>query len=346
VKGPFSPSSSQEQISREDLKAVEVSERRTSYFLYWDRVKELFLKSQWFAQVDMILHENGILRILQSTILRPAEVFFNTATEVFGVQSDLQGFLSTMRGRVGPVWDSRLADLAAAFFRAAKTICDSVGSQKCFLGLQNLTKARRDMAVDDLTAHFDRALDRKEVSKQIEAKIISRPFSTLGTVGTVRKSLMDTESNQAKACTIMKSRKRRKAGEKGKGKHLRRYRQANPYSRDPLPQIIRRKLKLKNWFNKVDVILRENDFIKALPKKIIPSSHFFDTATRIFQAHSNVESSDQFTTSLQLALGFAWDIRLAPLSNEFYLIARPALRKHRYDAESLCGNLQSRRQNN
>mmetsp|Transcript_25833 Transcript_25833/g.43248 ORF Transcript_25833/g.43248 Transcript_25833/m.43248 type:complete len:430 (-) Transcript_25833:247-1536(-) len=337
VKTPFSTSA---DISPDEMKTVQPPEsHQASYFLYWEKVKELFLKSRWFAQVDKILRENGAVKILNQSILRPAEMFFNTATEVFCVEASLEGFLDTLRTRVGPVWDTRLGELSASFFRVATRICESVGAQKCLQGFMNLKNARKDMAVDDLTNHLSKAdLNKEEERKTLDkasmepavqtpAPLLKKPTTTSWVrIGTVRR--LTSTNTKPGACTAGQARKRYRKG----GESYFRKRHGTPYARESMPKTLKRKLKAKSWFRAVDDILRQNEFIKALPKKIVPSQHFFETAVRALEVPENTEDAEMFSNNLQSALGFSWDSRLVPLSNEFHQTAKQLLRRQRLEA--------------
>ncbi|GAB5357378.1 hypothetical protein AAMO2058_000369500 [Amorphochlora amoebiformis] len=371
VKSPFAGSTEEEGSASEQKRIVQCDQ--TAYNLYWERVKELFMKSRWFAQVDKILKENGFLELMKHSVLRPAEMFFNTAAEVFRVEKSLNGFLVVLRKRVGRVWDGRLAALAASFYRAAEMVAGSIGAKKCLQGLLNLGRARKDMAMNDLISHFEEA---KVVGPESETNVKTET-STLPSVKSRRmqrnmadfptssqstlpqpSALAGVQSSHTLSpphpqdlCSELKyrpedlnpcvsPRKRiRKASEKMKSS--RRFRQPYPYSRHTAvrvfkPQILRQKLREKKWFTEVDCILGQNDFIKALSSQIVPSNHFFQTALRIMKGGRDLNSSQKFCRFMSAELGFAWDSRLAPLAADFYHVARTLLTHRRRPKISTC----------
>jgi len=328
VKNPFSSGADEKSSSGSSYHPP--STTSASYNIYWERVKQLFLRSRWFAEVDKILKENGILKFVNKSVLRPAEIFFNTATDVFCVQNSLDGFLTVLKNRVGPVWDSRLGDLAKSFFNAAKKVSDSFGAHKCLQGFFHLKRAREDMAVDDLVSHFESALQSRS-AQTMDCKRISD--------GERRQNSCHSNSSESEimrlkgaACQSSGSRKKRGPMEKT----YRRYRQPNPYARQSMPQALKRRLKQKRWFSQVDNILRQNDFIKALPKRIVPSNHFFETAMRLLNnptSTASIENSCTFSNTLKTEMGFAWDGRLGPLANDFYHTMKLMSRRQKYDED-------------
>lgn len=150
-------------------KATEESERRKekiseeqqrqSYMLHWDTLKQKFINTRWFARVDEILLQNSVVKAVTNKVVRPAEVFFNTATEVFLTDgSNFEDFLECLRARMGPAWDERLVSPSKAFYTTSKTVKTLVGAGKFFGGALQLGKQKVNSAIDDIMERWDHVL--------------------------------------------------------------------------------------------------------------------------------------------------------------------------------------------
>merc|ERR1719223_1921517 len=56
--------------------------RETAYTIYWNRLKQMFMASQWYRKVDDILIQNDFVNMVGDKAA-PASEFYNTVTEEF-----------------------------------------------------------------------------------------------------------------------------------------------------------------------------------------------------------------------------------------------------------------------
>jgi len=159
----------QEAASRnlaESSEQAQRDEQKQSYILYWDSLKQKLVQSKWFAKVDDILLQNSLVKAVTSRIsplVRPAEVFFNTATEVFMSDGDSwEAFLEAMKVRMGPAWDERLTSPARAFYTTSRTVKTIVGAGKFFGGAFQLGRQKLNDAIDDLISRWDTMVIRTD----------------------------------------------------------------------------------------------------------------------------------------------------------------------------------------
>lgn len=340
---------------RNPSNTVHVERKKTTYNLFWEQIKTRFMNTRWFAQVNKILLENGVVEVLRNSVLRPAEIFFNTATEVYSAQPTLEGFLGALKRRVGRVWDTRLASMSTTFWRAARAFTHAVGAQKAITSFLNLGRATQDMAVTDLCTSWSKLSTRDgktesgpssapapKASTSVPtagdrrfAPVLEPPFSTLsasasgdgergecgdgrpmcsvsGGAGAGGSGGFAPNSFRRKMARSSKQSRRKK----GKARPL-------PYANRQTPdQILRARLLKKNWFQDVNRVLNENQFISALSKAIVPSQHFFDTSLNVFRQTNNAVSPQAFSNALELQLGHVWNDKLEPFAMDFYHAAK------------------------
>jgi len=159
----------QEAASRNSAESSEQAQRdaqKQSYILYWESLKQKLVQSKWFAKVDEILLQNLLVKAVTSRIsplVRPAEVFFNTATEVFMSDGDTwEAFLEALKMRMGPAWDERLTSPARAFYTTSRTVKTIVGAGKFFGGAFQLGRQKLNDAIDDLISRWDTMVIRTD----------------------------------------------------------------------------------------------------------------------------------------------------------------------------------------
>lgn len=132
------------------------------YTLYWERLKERFVHSQWYARVDEILQSNRMVQALNTRMIRPAEYFYTTVTEEFVTNANWDDFLLALKTKLGEAWDDRLTPLAKGFYTTAKAVSALVSAPRFFGGALQLGKAKVNSAVhnaiDDLLVRWDQVL--------------------------------------------------------------------------------------------------------------------------------------------------------------------------------------------
>ena len=56
---------------------------KRAYRTFWVQLKEKFVHSRWYGRVDEILRQNAFIKTIESKLVKPAEIFYNTITEEF-----------------------------------------------------------------------------------------------------------------------------------------------------------------------------------------------------------------------------------------------------------------------
>jgi len=133
--------------------------RNASYIVHWNSIKHKFVKTRWFATVDEILLEKEHVQLPEGSNLRPAEVFFDTTTEVYLTDGgSYDEFLAELKHRMGPAWDDRLEPPAATFYTTSQYVKTAVGAGRFFGGAYQLGKQKLSSVVDDLMSRWDSVL--------------------------------------------------------------------------------------------------------------------------------------------------------------------------------------------
>jgi len=87
------------------------------YAQKWTELKEKLSNSRWFQVVNDILLQNPLMQSVKSRYVKPAEAFFNTATEVYMTHGgSFEQFVEEMKLKMGDAWDERLANHAYGQF--------------------------------------------------------------------------------------------------------------------------------------------------------------------------------------------------------------------------------------
>jgi len=128
------------------------------YFLYWGRLKDQFMSSQWFLRCNYILMQNSMVQAVTQKVYQPAETFYNTVTEEFVANQSIDQYLQALKERMGPTWDDRLTPLARAFYTTAQAVTAIVGAGSFMGGAFQLGKSRVHTAIDDLLTRWDQVL--------------------------------------------------------------------------------------------------------------------------------------------------------------------------------------------
>lgn len=298
---------------------------------YWIRLRQAFVNSNWFRNVDRIMSENYLLNTM---IARPAELFFNTATEVFLSSERFSEFLESLKERLGSSWDDRLTPLASTFFSTAHVVSNIVGAGRFVGGALQLGKSTinaawgqifssweqilgaTDSAVDFLlpdweelhsnssTSSHDEGVSEGEEDSELKIDPIEGEFK-----------IYQTEDMQSETSDGSVRKKRRRGVNDIAVKVSRRVKQRMP-SLQSIGLLLKSRFLNYSWFKRVDEILRQNVILRSLGNMVRPAEHFYDTALDIFVEKKR--SLDEFLWALKLKLGAAWDDRLTDVAREFY----------------------------
>jgi len=332
--------------------------KQQNYMLFWDNLKQKFVHTRWFSKVDEILLQNTVVKAVTQQ-LRPAEVFFNTATEVFLTDgATFEQFLAAMKDRMGPAWDNRLAAPAKAFHATSSAVQGLVGAGRFFGGAVQLGRQKLNSAIDDLLHRWDRVLDVTDDAVDswlpergdgsTEAITASSPQSAgsnpLLSAATPADMDADTSGSSVAADTSSDggsedemavaaeysrrcSKKRDRSVMPLARKISKRLRERLPLLTE-LPQTLRDKLGNSQWFHTVDEILRENSIVQmmqlqmmaAMSQVVRPAEHFYNTAVQTFSSHAR--SCEAFVANLRITMGSAWDERLTQPAVQFFHVAQ------------------------
>jgi len=132
--------------------------QKTVYLLYWDRLKDKFVTSQWFTLCNQILMQNAMVQAVTQKVYQPAEMFYYTVMDEFVANESLDQFLDALKEQLGPTWDDRLTPLARAFYKSAKAVNSIVGAGRFMGGAIQLGKSKIHTAIDDLLTRWDQVL--------------------------------------------------------------------------------------------------------------------------------------------------------------------------------------------
>lgn len=262
---------------------------------HWAALRSNFADSLWFRKVDAILSENMALNSVAPIVARPAELFYNTAMEMFMKCTQFADFLSGLKHRLGTAWDDRLTQPASVFFNTATSAASVVGPGRFVGGAIQLGRSTLNAAVGQLMNRWEQVLSYTEDA--VDAWLPER-------------DMMGDDMDDIPDCDDISPKKKRRASDIA-NKVTRRVKQRIP-SWDALKQ----KLTMGFWFQTVDDILLQNAFIRSLGGVARPAEHFYETALISFEDHKR--SLDEFINDLKLRLGAAWDDRLVDPACELY----------------------------
>lgn len=266
--------------------------------LHWDRLRDNFAKSSWARNVNDILKESLASESDIPHLDNPAEVFYNTAMDIYQQDVSFDEFLSQLRSRLDSVWDDRLEHPASVFFTTAETVTSVVGAGKIFGGALRYGQATFNSAIDQIIERWQMILG---VTEDAVDKILPE----------VKEYDADDEEKNEEL--FLKKR--------GRGvtdiysKVRRRVKQRIPTFAS-IRMHVKEKLDRSYWFQKVDDILLQNVLLRSLGDLMRPAEHFYDTAMSTFD--QNRQSLSQFVNALRERLGNAWDDRLEEAACEFY----------------------------
>ena len=128
-------------------------------------MKESFINSNWVTIVDSILIQNVPIRLTISNLsakVRPAEMFYNTATEVYISTSSIDHYLDRLKERMGVAWDDRLTQPARVLFTTARAVTTIVGAGKFVGGAMQLGRSKLSLVIDQLCEQWDMALGKAD----------------------------------------------------------------------------------------------------------------------------------------------------------------------------------------
>lgn len=259
---------------------------------------EDFRDTTWYRRVDSIMGEG----FTESTLQRPAERFYDTATEAFIATASFPEFVESLKTALGSSWDDRLTQPASVFFTTAQAAAgivragsSTVHSAFTFVG----------NTFDNVVSHTDSAVDKW------------LPTTLDSDTAVVEKETDESEGRTEDDCNW---KKRSRAVVDLASKVTRRVRQ-----RLPNWESISKRVKVglsAYWFTHVDDILMQNVIVRSLGSLSRPAEHFYDTSMSVFMERKH--SLDEFVEALKTRLGSVWDDRLQESATEFYESATEA----------------------
>lgn len=162
----------------------------SSYTVYWDSLKASiklflfmiyigFLRSNWCNIVDSILIQALPIEVAKATSVRPAELFYNTCTEIYLTSTSVNQYLLVLKNRMGASWDDKLEEPARVLFTTSRAVATVVGAGKFVGGAIQLGRSKITSVIDQLCSHWDNALEKVVGKRTTNLKNESIDFHTV-----------------------------------------------------------------------------------------------------------------------------------------------------------------------